>query len=269
MALRVIFTGVGEAFDERLDNCSLLVRSDTAMVLLDCGFSAPFAFWRLALSSDLDPMALDAVWISHFHGDHFMGLPALLLRFMEEGRTRPLTVVGPRGVAGMVLRAADLAYAFVGDGVRAGKPYRVDFVEASDGGHMDLLGLGWGFAAPEHSGSALALRLDEPGASNGSLFYSGDGKPTKATRDLARGCGLVVHEAYSLDADTAGHGTVAGAVDFARRAGAAALALVHINRAARHQRRAEIERLAAASEGPPVFIPEPGDAMDAPPANFP
>ena len=289
--MRVVFTGVGEAFDERLGNSSLLVRPDSGMVLLDCGFTAPFAFWRCALDAGLDPMDLGAVWISHLHGDHFMGLPALLLRLREEGRSQPLTIVGPTGTAEAVLQATTLAYASVGRGLREGKPFAAPFVEAGPGRTLHLAGLTWRFAATDHlsdqDGEALALRLDEPDRNGtdlnesgqepgASLFYSGDGRPTDATRALARGCGLVVHEAYCLglddDADVPGHGSVQGALGFAREAGAAALALVHINRAARHGRRADMEGLAAQAArvpgGPLTLIPEPGDAMDVPPATM-
>ncbi len=277
MSLRVVFTGVGEAFDELLSNCSLLAlacgRQGAVSVLLDCGFTAPFAFWRLAPEAGLDPVDLDAVWLSHFHGDHCMGLPALLLRLHEEGRTKPLTVVGPPGVAEVVGRLSEMAYGFLGELLETGRPYAVRFVEADDGGRADLLGLDWGFAAQEHSGQALALRLDASASGDddagGSLYYSGDGRPTDAGRALARGCGLVVHEAHALDTDTPGHGTVRGAVDFARGAGAAVLALVHISRSVRHDRRDELARLAAAPEGLAVLIPEAGDALDAPQASIP
>ena len=270
MSLHVIFAGVGEAFDERLDNCSLLVRSDAAMILLDCGFSAPFAFWRHALDAGLNPSDLDAVWVSHLHGDHFLGLPALLLRLYEEGRTRPLTIVGPEGLTDAVATAASLAYSTVGELVRTGAPYAVQVMEVEPGGSLDLLDLCWRFAAPGHSGSALSLRLDGPEA---SLFYSGDGRPTDVTRALAHGCGLIVHEAYALDADTPGHGTVAGAMDFARAAGASALALVHVHRDVRHHCRADMDAMIAAFTrqpgGPLILFPEPGDAMDVPPVSIP
>lgn len=279
--MRVIFTGVGEAFDERLDNCSVLVHGHGGMVLLDCGFTAPFAFWRHALDAGMDPRDLDAVWISHLHGDHFLGLPALLLRLIEEGRTRPLAVAGPGGTARAVATAAGLAYDSVGRVARDGEPFALDFHEVQPGHRLELAGLTWRFAAGDHVGHALALRLDGP-SPNGSpagkgaapsLFYSGDGRPTEATRALALGCGLIVHEAYALgldtDGDVPGHGTVTGALDFARSAGAQALALVHINRRDRHQRRTDIQRLAASPGALLTLIPEPGDAMDVPPANLP
>ena len=81
--MRVIFSGVGEALDENRSNTSLIVTHSASesfqQVLLDCGFSAAHAFWRYAP----EPLHLDALWISHFHGDHFLGVPLMLLRFWE------------------------------------------------------------------------------------------------------------------------------------------------------------------------------------------
>ena len=140
--MKVIFTGVGEAFDENLPNTSLLVLANNQIkkrqVLLDCGFTAAHTFWQ----TSPDPMGLDAVWISHFHGDHFFGLPLLLLRFWEEKRTRPLTIIGQPGVVDKVLGAMELAY----PGFYAKVAFRIDFVEVRPGRDLDLFDLHWSFA---------------------------------------------------------------------------------------------------------------------------
>lgn len=81
--MQVQFIGVGEAFDERYANTSVLVTvpgpDGPTHVLLDCGFTAAAAYYRHANVG----ATLDAVWVSHFHGDHFLGLPLLLLRFWD------------------------------------------------------------------------------------------------------------------------------------------------------------------------------------------
>ena len=255
--------GVGEAFDETLPNCSVLATAHTAQgtrsILLDCGFSAPFAYWRtLVKGPDLpDPLDLDAVWISHFHGDHFFGLPALLLRLHEEGRTRPLAVVGQEGVEKTILAAMDLAY----PGTRLKFPYPLEFREIEPGRPQDFLGLRWHAAPSEHPRLNYSLRLS---SGSGALFYSGDGRPTPETQALAKGAGLIVHESYSLDPDTPGHGTVPGAIDFARRAGAGTLALVHLRRDVRAKRREEIQALMAQAGDLEVLLPEPGARLRVP-----
>ncbi len=93
--MRVCFLGVGEAFDEHYPNTSLLVSlpgpEGGSNVLLDCGFTSPAAYYRHAPEDARTGSALEAVWVSHFHGDHFLGLPLFLLRLWEEELDRPLT----------------------------------------------------------------------------------------------------------------------------------------------------------------------------------
>lgn len=73
--MRVIFLGVGEAFDAALPNNCHLILSETTL-LLNCGFSAVQQVWQYNGEADF----LDAVFISHLHGDHCFGLPSPLAR---------------------------------------------------------------------------------------------------------------------------------------------------------------------------------------------
>ena len=249
--MRVTFIGVGEAFDENLPNTSVLVREQGRALLLDCGFTAAQAFWRYAEN----PLELEGVWISHFHGDHYFGIPALLVRSIEEGRTSPLTIVGQPGVSNIVLAAMHLAY----PGTLSKAEFEVRFLEAVEGKALEASGFQLTFAPSSHPSPCLAVRVK---GRSGSLFYSGDGRPTDESLDLAGGCSLIVHEAFALEADYPGHGTVDGALGFARSAGAGALALVHVQRRVRRTRASEIRaRLDKAGELR-AFLPEPGQTLD-------
>jgi ribonuclease Z len=171
--MKITFCGVGEAFDEKLANTSLLVtvgeEAGRRTALLDCGFTAAHAFWSLAP----DPGGLETVWVSHIHGDHFFGLPLLLLRYGEGGRNAPLTVIGPKGIGGAVTQAMDLAY----PGFRSRLGYEVRFFEAEPGRTVESSGMRWSFAVNGHSAPCLAVRLDR-GA--GSLFTAAMGsRPPK------------------------------------------------------------------------------------------
>ena len=252
--MRILFTGVGEAFDEPLPNCSLWLETFTTSrrtMLLDCGFSVPFAYWR----SVPDPLGLDALWISHFHGDHFFGVPALLLRFYEEGREKELTVIGRPGVREKVEAAMDLAY----PGTRLKFRYPMVFQEARPEQTLSLLGLTLDFAANDHPEPSLSIRVFD---GRSSLLYSGDGRPTEQGLALAKGVDLMVHESFALEPDTPGHGTVPGSIALAREARAGILALVHIRRDVRRERRGEILRMAAETEDVRVLLPEAGDMVD-------
>ena len=253
--MKVMFLGVGEACDPLYPNTSLLVQSETAgqsrQLLLDCGFTVPHHYFRF------QPVAedLDAIWISHFHGDHFFGIPLLLMRLWEMDRRKSLFILGPAGVEVKVLQALDLAY----PNFAAKMHYPILFREVEPGAKVEAAGCQWRTAAGMHSQRALALRLDD---ADHSLFYSGDGRPTAATEELATGCDLVVHEAFRLGGETPGHGSIRGCLEFAARIGASNLALLHIQREERLHSQSAIESiLKQHSQSCRAWLPEPGESF--------
>jgi ribonuclease BN (tRNA processing enzyme) len=253
--MNVKFLGVGEAFDEILPNTSIWVRTEDggkrSSVLLDCGFTAPPPFWQ----NCTDPDDLDAIWISHFHGDHYFGMPALLTRFWEAGRKKPLLILGQQGVDDAVLEALALAY----PSVRGKIAFDLQFRTIEPDQEVEATGLVWQTALNAHPQRDLAVRI----LSNGkSLFYSGDGRPTQEALALANGCDLIIHEAFHLDQEMPGHGNIMHCIEFARRANARSLALVHIQRDERRNRRGEILRVIGSVEDLRILMPEPGEEIE-------
>lgn len=253
--MRVAFLGVGEACDERLSNTTVWLRTGPdhprRSILLDCGFTAPPLYWR----QGVDPDDLDAVWISHFHGDHFFGLPALLLRMWEMKREKPLVVVGQEGIEGLAHQAMDLAY----PSFRKKLMYPIVFAVAGAGGGREILGLDWRFAESTHGQRNLAVRIDD---GKHRVFYSGDGQATAETLELAKGCNLIVHEAFRVDQPTPGHGTVRECIDLAREAGAHRLGLVHVQRDERRTRHEAILNVIDRVTDLHAMLPEPGDVVE-------
>src|SRR6266480_8045291 len=88
--------GAGDAFGNggRFQAC-VSVRAPEGHALRDCGATSLVALKRLAI----DPSSIDAVLVTHLHGDHFGGLPFLILDGQFSRRTRPLIVAGPPGLA--------------------------------------------------------------------------------------------------------------------------------------------------------------------------
>lgn len=252
--MKATFLGVGEACDERLPNTAIWIESGLGAsrrsVLLDCGFTAPPEYWRRCSN----PEDLDAVWISHFHGDHFFGLPALLLRFWEQKRTKPLIIVGQPGTEEKVRRAMELAY----PGFLPKLAYSLVFQSAAAGESIQTAGLSWKAAATGHGQSNLAVRI---GNGRHSIFYSGDGMATEETQRLAAGCELMIHEAFRLTDATPGHGTVVQCIEMARSARVARLALVHMQRDERRERYSEVLELMGQVDDVEVHLPEPGDEL--------
>ncbi|HWQ62317.1 MAG TPA: MBL fold metallo-hydrolase [Negativicutes bacterium] len=94
--IQVTFLGSGDAFGAggRLQPC-ILVRHLAGMFLIDCGASAMISLRRYGV----DPNGLDFVLISHLHGDHFGGIPYLILDGqLVSKRTKPLVLAGPPGL---------------------------------------------------------------------------------------------------------------------------------------------------------------------------
>lgn len=257
--MRAIFAGVGEAVDERLPNTSVLLESEESALLLDCGFTAAHTLFQNMPGAE---ERLAGVWLSHYHGDHWFGLPALLARIAGSVRTAPLAIIGLPGVEEKVRGLVPLAYRSVLDRL----PCPLDFIEAMPGGEAVTGPFRLAFAPAGHPAPALTLRVTvRDGA---SCFYSGDGRPTPESLALARGADLVIHEAFCFESEMEGHGSVASACAFAADAGARALALVHVRREERHIRagaiRAALDSFSRET-GIPAFLPEPGDIWKAAP----
>jgi ribonuclease Z len=107
---------------------ALAVVAEGAWVLCDCGEGAQVAALRAGLSFS----RLDAVLITHLHGDHFNGLPGLLGTLGLEGRERPLTVAGPRGIASLLETLARAGSLGIG-----GLPLLIVELEG-EGGRLEL-----------------------------------------------------------------------------------------------------------------------------------
>lgn len=246
MEIRIL--GCGEAFDERLPNTSLLVNWGETL-LADCGFSVPPEVWRAAPDPDL----IDAVYISHGHADHYFGLPALLTRMWEDGRTKPLVVVSQAEVLERIPQQVELAY----PGIAARFGYAVEYRETSPGGPVRIGAATLHFAATRHAAPNCAVRIEAGGR---SVCYSGDGMFTDESRALYRGADWLFHEAYSFD-PSAVHGDIEAVIAMASAEGVKKLGLVHVRRTVRR----EADRLTAAVRraGGAVVLPEPGSSYAA------
>src|SRR3954447_21770535 len=103
----VQIVGAGDAFGSgrRFQAC-VSVRAPEGHALLDCGATSLVALKRLGL----DPGTVDVVLVTHLHGDHFGGLPFLILDGQFSRRTRPLVVAGPPGLAERLPRTMEVLY---------------------------------------------------------------------------------------------------------------------------------------------------------------
>ena len=190
--LTVQFVGAGDAFGSGgRFQAGISLRTSATHALLDCGATSLVAMKRLGI----DPGSIDAVILTHLHGDHFGGLPFLILDGQFSRRERPLTVAGPPGTEERVLRAMEVC--FPGSST-VPRRFEVRFVELAEREETTLGDLAIiAFEVPHPSGApAYALRASIGGK---TVAYSGDGGWSEALVEAARGADLLICEAYSFD----------------------------------------------------------------------
>ena len=192
-SVSVTFAGCGDAFGSggRFQACIHLRPDGAPPVLLECGATSLTALKRCGL----DPGEVAGVFVSHLHGDHFGGLPFLVLDGQFTGRVDPLTVVGPPGTAARLHAAMECL--FPGSAV-VRRRFAVQVTELAPGSTVRAAGVEAAAWAAEHpSGApALCLRLRLAGKVIG---YTGDTAWTGSIAQVAAGADLLIAEAYYRD----------------------------------------------------------------------
>jgi len=107
MSCRCKFVGSGDAFGSggRWQTCIQLAASGQTL-LVDCGATSLVAL----KAQRIDPNTIDAVVVTHLHGDHFGGLPFLILDGQFSGRSTPSVLAGPPGTADRLAAAMEVLF---------------------------------------------------------------------------------------------------------------------------------------------------------------
>ncbi len=294
MDLSLFFAGTGGSVPTaRRGLPALLVRRGGERLLFDCGEGTQRQLLRSTGLADLDD-----VFLTHFHADHWLGLPGMLKTFDLRDRERPLTVHGPRGLRGLmdlVARAAGRTrYEVFVDELEPGQaverdgyeiaPFAVDHREGAFGyeiteperpGRFDAeeaarLGVqpgpAFGRLASGHPvGDVRPEQVVGPARPGRLIVLSGDTAPCEAVEDAARDADVLVHEATFTHeeaerAHETRHSTATQAAALAKRAGVRMLALVHVS--TRHAGR-EI-REEACETFPDTVVPRDFDTIEIP-----
>jgi ribonuclease BN (tRNA processing enzyme) len=183
----VTVVGSGDAFGSggRFQTCIAV----DSQVLIDCGATSLTALRQ----QHLDPNEISTIVITHLHGDHFGGLPFLILDGQFRRRTHDLTVVGPPGTRDRLTVAMETLYPGSSETQRR---FEVHVVEHADRrshviGDLRITP----FEVRHASGApAYAVQLQTSG---GSIAYSGDTEWTDALLDAADGTDVFLCEGYS------------------------------------------------------------------------
>jgi ribonuclease BN (tRNA processing enzyme) len=190
----VTFAGCGDAFGSggRFQAC-IHIRPDPnqAPVLLDCGATSLTALRQ----AGLDPGEIAAVFVSHLHGDHFGGLPFLILDGQFSRRAAPLAIAGPPGTGQRLDTAMECLFP---GSTQVRRRFEVTVTELSPGGTQTVAGLtvrAWEASHPSGA-PALILRLAVGGT---AIAYTGDTAWTAAIQTACRDADLLIAEAYYWD----------------------------------------------------------------------
>ncbi|MDR0791169.1 MAG: ribonuclease Z [Methanomassiliicoccaceae archaeon] len=261
----VLFLGTGASVPSRDRSLPCIaVKLKRDIILFDCGEGSQ----RQLMVSPFSFMKIKAIFISHMHGDHFLGLPGLLQTMSMSGRKDDIILAGPKGF-GDSLRSVIKACG--GD-----IAYGLDIVDASDGDTFvfkefmvrafsvshNIPSLGFMFEENERIGKFNRSRAESMGLIPGPDFtrlqkgetvkgvrpgdvigpprrgrrivYSGDTAQCGRISEMARGAEVLIHEATysSKDADLAlehKHSTSVDAASAARDANVSVLFVTHMS----------------------------------------
>jgi ribonuclease BN (tRNA processing enzyme) len=191
--MQLRFVGCGDALGSggRFNTC-FHVTGKSANFLIDCGASSLPALKRLEIARD----DIDLILITHFHGDHFGGLPFLLLDAQFARRTRPLVIAGPDGIE---TRLAQVMEALFEHSSKTKQRFDLSIVvltpeESRTFGAVKVTP--YPVVHGESGGPHLAYRIEAEGR---VITYSADTEWTEMLVPAARNADLFIAEAYYYD----------------------------------------------------------------------
>lgn len=198
--LSLQFVGCGDAFGSggRFNTCFHLTGKRTNL-LIDCGASSLVAMKQLGI----DRNAIGLIVITHFHADHFGGIPFFMLdaQFFSK-RREPLTIIGPPGLPAWYERVMETAFP---GSAHAARKFDLHLVEVAAGSSVEVDEVTVRAFQAVHGPPGvpyLAVRIEAEGR---SVAYTGDTEWTPDLIPAAQDADLFIAEAYFRDRTVATH----------------------------------------------------------------
>src|SRR5882757_6980372 len=191
--MQLRFVGCGDAFGSGgRNNTCFHVTGRSVNFLIDCGATSLPALKRLEIPRD----EIDLILITHFHGDHYAGLPFFLLDAQFSRRTRPLVIAGPQGIE---TRLPQLMEALFEHSSKTKQRFDLSIVALNpeeSRSFGDVKVTPYPVVHGESGGPFLAYRIEAEGR---TITYSADTEWTETLIPAARNADLFIVEAYTYD----------------------------------------------------------------------
>ncbi|MCL4450298.1 MAG: ribonuclease Z [Candidatus Thermoplasmatota archaeon] len=149
-SIRLYFLGTGGSWPTPQRNTlSIGIRVDDEGLLFDCGEGTQTSLMKSSLSL----MKIRRIFITHFHGDHFLGLPGLIQTMSFYGRTEPLEIYGPIGASSVLGNLLSIGYYSLN--------FEIRIEELKGSGSVNFGDYSISYAKANHTIPALSYSLTE------------------------------------------------------------------------------------------------------------
>ncbi len=185
--------GCGDAFSSggHLHTCFFLQTPEGKGILLDCGATVMTAFERQGMRTD----DVDAMLISHFHNDHYGGIPIFLIQALKlEKRSKPLLLCLPKGGEEQVYRLLEATYPGTGELLKSSNVEVKEYPSEERTRLLDTTVTAYPVIhAPLSNPHGVRIETKE-----GTLAFSGDTEWTEKLKPLSDGADLFICECNFL-----------------------------------------------------------------------
>lgn len=212
--ISIIFLGVGGWISEPfLGFTSILIEVDGRRILIDAGEGV----YKSLRCCGYDLANVDAIVVTHKHGDHVLGIPTVVL--MSTRRSRKIKIISIQDVIESIV----LLFKAIGMEQLLNN---IDFVRISPYESLDLGPIKLSFIEALHTVPAISVRVD---ANSRCIVFSGDTKYNPRLADFAKNCDVLIHEvsSYSPNAHLYGHSSYPEALEIASKANVRIFVPIH------------------------------------------